>query len=291
MNQATCRAALAARFDLNVTIPDGLSVELLPRLYKLFQDLPEDHAVNEMLKNLEYGTETGDEHYYNATKKKIVLLASLSADDDQDYVRQDTGAKETVKRFSATALHEIGHGVDAKNGVTEDNSRMGKSGFGKWKKEDLNSVIAAYYEAIFQKYTAGDKPATETDLKAMLGRLLTSGACAKPASPEDALGSLFANWDAISGEAAFTTWCPGIRDGQHSWNNKYEIGGRVYQECYEDDWWSYDLAERQSTGISNYQWRARPEWFAEAYALYHLKKVQKFPEEIAKFVMGAKKTS
>jgi hypothetical protein len=291
MDQATCRAALAARFELNVMIPDGLSVELLPRLYKLFQQLPEDHAVNDLLKNLEYGTEIGDEHYYNASKKKIVLLASLSSDEDQDYVRQDTtGAKETVKCFSATALHEIGHGVDAKKGVTDDNTRMGGSGFGKWKKEDLNSVIAAYYEAIFKKYTGGDKAAKENDLKTMLGRLLTTGACAKPTSATEPLGSLFADWDAISGESAFTTWCPGIRDGQRPWNNRYAIDGRVYQECYEDDWWSYDLADRSSTGISNYQWRAKPEWFAEAYALYHLKKVEKFPKEIEEFVKGAKKT-
>lgn len=287
MDQASCRAALAARFDLNVKIPDGLSVELLPRLYKLFQQLPEDHTVHDLMKNLEYGTETGDAHYYHEAGKRIVLLASLSEDVEQYYVCQETGVRETVQHFNATVLHEIGHGVDAKKGVTGE-ARMGKSGFGLWKKESLNSVIAAFYDGIFKKYTDSDEDATEADLKAMLTSLLTAGTCAKPASADGPLGSLFAKWDTISAEPAFA-WCTTIRDGQQPWKKLNDVDGRVYQECYEDDWWSYDLGERKSTGISDYQWRARPEWFAEAYALYHLKKVRKFPNEIDEFVLGPQK--
>jgi hypothetical protein len=56
------------------------------------------------------------------------------------------------------------------------------------------------------------------------------------------------------------------------WNNKAKkavAGGRVYQEAYEDTWWSYPVGIRQ-TGIGGYQFRAPGEWFAEIYANYYV---------------------
>jgi len=51
------------------------------------------------------------------------------------------------------------------------------------------------------------------------------------------------------------------------------IGGRVYHESYDDQWYSYLLAAR-SKGISGYQFRAPGEWFSELYAAYHSGKLK-----------------
>ncbi|WP_207478932.1 hypothetical protein [Arenibaculum pallidiluteum] len=56
---------------------------------------------------------------------------------------------------------------------------------------------------------------------------------------------------------------------------KVAIGDRVYIESYPGDWWSYSLAKRQETQVSDYQWRAPGEWFAELYAMYYLGKLAK----------------
>lgn len=49
---------------------------------------------------------------------------------------------------------------------------------------------------------------------------------------------------------------------------KYSVGGRIYQESYPDKWWSYSLAAR-GTAVSEYQFRAPGEWFAEAYSAFY----------------------
>lgn len=55
---------------------------------------------------------------------------------------------------------------------------------------------------------------------------------------------------------------------------KWAIGGRVYQQSYSKSWVSY-AAEVRGRGISQYQFRAPGEWFAELYALYYLGKLPK----------------
>jgi hypothetical protein len=45
--------------------------------------------------------------------------------------------------------------------------------------------------------------------------------------------------------------------------------GRVYQEAYASKWWSYDSKAR-TRKVSDYQFRAPQEWFAEIYAAYYL---------------------
>jgi hypothetical protein len=75
-------------------------------------------------------------------------------------------------------------------------------------------------------------------------------------------------------------WCQSIRknlwDAGPAGAVAAALGDRVYQQFSESDtggdWTSYALASRRD-GVSDYQFRAAPEWFAELYAFYYSKKL------------------
>ncbi len=84
-------------------------------------------------------------------------------------------------------------------------------------------------------------------------------------------------WDEIANHAA-VKWCLGIRL-QGKENGLWEGGagsagtmklsdGRVYQQAYSSKWVSYDSARQDN--VSDYQFRAPGEWFAELYAAFYL---------------------
>jgi hypothetical protein len=95
-----------------------------------------------------------------------------------------------------------------------------------------------------------------------------------PAAPK---GVAAADWE--TRRQAAVDWCRAIRASNGPWWNaavckQVAIGGRVYQESYDDGRWvSYDYAAR-SKGISGYQFRAAPEWFAELYAAFFSDKLK-----------------
>lgn len=66
----------------------------------------------------------------------------------------------------------------------------------------------------------------------------------------------------------------GLWDQGASAAGKWAIDSRVYQQAYKTTWVSYSLGVRPR-GISQYQFRAPGEWFAELYAMYYLKKLPK----------------
>jgi hypothetical protein len=59
--------------------------------------------------------------------------------------------------------------------------------------------------------------------------------------------------------------------------SKRTIGGQpAAHQAYDKDtmWWRYNGSARQSTYVTDYQWRAPGEWFAELYAFSWLKKIE-----------------
>lgn len=84
------------------------------------------------------------------------------------------------------------------------------------------------------------------------------------------------DWKALADHAA-VKWCQGVRmTGENNglWDQgrkgaqKFAVGPTVYQESYKGKWVSYAVSAR-ATGVSNYQFRADGEWFAEIYAAYY----------------------
>jgi hypothetical protein len=197
------------------------------------------------------------------------------------------GAVENLNYFKATTLHEIGHAVDTKQGIMSA-SRMAGADFGGWKKETIATVVDAYYTNAFASFVASSGP-TEADLRAFAKAVLETGDCKKPASATVALGSLFAKWDDIYASDGFKN-CTKIRNPDtQPWDSPVPVGTRAYHEGYGGDWFSYLVASRDK-GVSNYQWRAPPEWFAELYAYYHMTK-KDVPASVKGFIMGTETAS
>ncbi|MDR3517385.1 MAG: hypothetical protein P4M00_16370 [Azospirillaceae bacterium] len=271
-SEILCRAAIEVRFGKTIKIAPGLQTRKLPKLYTLLNAVPVDHvALNRSLEVIEFKTEPRDfENYYMASKKKIAFNA-MDENDDLTPYQPDRGDAVNPTYYDSTTLHEVGHAVDDKAGFMEGKKGLAK--YGNWKKETREAVIAAHGKDFFSRFTP--RGATEADLTVLLTAVLDEAPLVKPAGPQDRLGSLRGQWNAILADPTVTA-CKRIVMSQTPWYGgkvlarSITVGGRVYQESYEGQWVSYAFDEREATGVSEYQWRAPGEWFAELYAIYYL---------------------
>jgi len=290
---STCKALIEARFGIKIDVGEDFKAKSLPRIGKMLARVPEwqtkqskkspdGSAAEKTLKTLSYQNEPSSKgNYYSSSRKNIALqdMTEKGTNNDEHTLVADSGKVVTTSYFDFTTLHEIGHAVDDR--IKFMNSRMEKDGFGKWKKETFDSVLNSFLPGLVTDCTGGTKKATADDLKAMLTDLLKAGDCAKPANATGKLGSLFAEWDQIQNHAVVAKCKQGIYTKAKPWNkgkahaDAVELNGRVYQEAYDNDWYSYAHADRASTGVTKYQWRAPGEWFAEIYALYYLNKLSR----------------
>lgn len=179
-----------------------------------------------------------------------------------------------VNRFDKVARHEVGHAVDDANGHS-DKYCVGNAGGGNWQSLTTGNVASTLVAAAAGPIsTWGD--ATE---KAAIV------ACLQGVVDERKPGELDTRIDAIDGlddtEKASVKSDPSVgvlkacfaMSGHNPWykfpsTGGTPLGGRIYQEAYAGDWWSYDPAAR-TRKVSTYQYRAPGEWFAEAYAAYY----------------------
>lgn len=287
---STCKALIEARYNIKIEIGENYNARSLPRIGKMLARVPEWHAkqtkkgpggaaAEKSLKTLTYQTEpVAKGNYYSSDRKTIALQGMTEkGTNDEHRLVSDSGKVVKTSYFDFTTLHEIGHAVDDR--IKFMSSRMEKDGFGKWKKETFDSVRSAFLPGLVGDLSGGTKKAKAGDLEAMLTDLLKTGTCKKPANATDKLGSLFDEWDQIQNHAVVAKCKKGLHTKSDPWNKgkghaeAVELGGRVYHEAYDNDWYSYALADRASTGMTTYQWRAPGEWFAELYAMYYLNKL------------------
>ena len=72
-------------------------------------------------------------------------------------------------------------------------------------------------------------------------------------------------------------WARRIRKQDMWWDGAasktHQIGGRVYQQAYDNNWVSYKHDARKK-GVHGYQFRSPAEWFAELYAAFYSGKMK-----------------
>lgn len=179
-----------------------------------------------------------------------------------------------VNRFDKVARHEVGHAVDDANGHA-DAYCVGNAGGGDWSSLATNRVAETLVGASagpISSWADADQKTAIID-------------CLQGVIDDRAPGELDDRIDAIAGlddtqKATVKTdqavdvlrGCFAMR-GHNPWykfpdTGGTALGGRIYQEAYSGDWWSYSQATR-ARKVSTYQFRAPGEWFAEAYAAYY----------------------
>lgn len=205
---------------------------------------------------------------------------------------KNSGVKKSEAKiiFSHLTLHEVGHAMDEKLSFMD--TRLGNAKYGGWKQESAASLrkIAGenlgFYKALDEvaikkgadvkdaKHLAND----EAKRKAFLDEYL--GFLQRREDPAEKLAARAENFTVDFGALAKEKGAkfivasrlnPGAMQQVQQWDEKAAkalVDGRVYQEAYEDTYWSYDASAR-ARGIGGYQFRAPGEWFSEIYACYY----------------------
>lgn len=283
-NKDFVKAALMARFNLD-KVDGDLTKKALPRLYSVMLMVPESHTRdNDRLKNIERhrGSKDGASWYEGKTDRVILNLERTGKwRGSTENMTGDKSGKIKVESFDSTTLHEIGHSVDEKRGFfTDDGSMLDTDKYGGWRIEDIQNIIKL---AVDDQGLATDmSPKFErAALVKFVNALLAGGKPDEIVEGDPVLKAAAAKDKKALLKHDVVKWCETVRiKGEHTglWDQGSSgaktaaIKGRVYQESYKGKWTSY-LQGARAKGVSQYQFRAPGEWFAELYALYYLKKL------------------
>jgi hypothetical protein len=168
----------------------------------------------------------------------------------------DTGVTNIV---AARAIIDESARRAALRGISQKGPASGLSG-GK------RTVSAAVCAAMLKDPALSDAQAVDQTLAELIP------AAVMPAQPD---------WRALQKHPGVAWYHAVALQGEHKglWGkgggvSSFARNGTVYQESTPNDWSSYDLAAR-ADAVSNYQFRAASEWFAELYGVYYLGKLPK----------------
>ena len=301
-SQATMRAAIALRFNVEFATSDefdnplGTGIKKLGALYEVLSLVPQAHLrAGEGIMQISYKEAKPGEDRSNkfavrdktseGGSKVSTIVMTLPTDGEKIKKKNASGTETEVEFFQSTALHEVGHAVDDTAGFM--NGKRSSPDYGQWQPSSEAEVSGKYVAALERIVGGGHK----TELEEFVGAALKDSSVKKPVQEGDKFLGLAAHWDALEKTAKIIA---GLREGKAIW---YKGGAaataaadalgesRVYFEAYPGQWWSFVLSER-SASVAEYQWRAPGEWFAEAYSLYYLKKLDN-DHPVAKFCKDA----
>ncbi len=255
--EAIYKKALEDLYGVKVKVPKGMTTAHLDKMFDMFGSVPKSHVAQDKLKKLTYNT---DPKYGGAYGGSEIVMGDFGkAKGEEDY--EIDGKVIPANSFNVTALHEIGHAIDDKDSIMK--THMGKAGCGGWQSETPATITDAYVPVLRSDLSLpteiSDEQLSGVVMNALGGKLTQPKKMKKDA------------WDTI--KPWLEANCEPIRSDNSPWDNApIVINGRVYQEAYGGEWWSYDPAAKGTTKVNDYQWRSPWEWFAEVYAISWLAK-------------------
>jgi hypothetical protein len=181
-------------------------------------------------------------------------------------------AAVNVNYFNATLRHEIGHAVDRDLGIMD---RMRETQqCGNWVKY---GSYDSFVDAIIRQFPTGMSGhgyPDEGKYKKAMRR-----AVSKHKTFTDALKDVDSSLAAVQAGPVAVVWEPRNWDAkpQPWYSDKWVTAGtRNFQCAYGDDdsLWSFDASHMSRTRVTEYQWRAPGEWFAECYQVYYAEQEQ-----------------
>lgn len=287
-SKAFVRSAITARFGTKLDDKD-LTTKYLPRLYKVLGMVPGSHTLdNPMLKIINRqrtkvetsGDYTDGTGVINLKAPRTGLVDSLVSFGAWALPQKLVGKQLPggVSQFDALTLHEVGHAVDDKQKFMD--GKMGSVSFGGWQKHTVDEVaqVVAQAHGFYDAFAELGKPFLTAYLKAVLTKKKPQDDGAVTAALP---GGAKPDWKKLAKHAAvdhaenirMKNDSAGLWDRGDSGAAKYAIGGSVFQEAYGGQWVSYALSAR-SARVTDYQFRADGEWYAEAYAAFFLGKLK-----------------
>jgi hypothetical protein len=271
--EATYGKALKERYGFDIKNPANMPNTHLDQVYKMFDRVPEADVVQSKMKTLNYEPLSVVPDGHGGTKKvkntgasyggAQINMGDYGDNDPWPYVdpKDPTGKTPMpANGFSISTLHELGHSVDDRFKIMDNN--QGKSGGGGWRPESLDSTAKAFTD----QFKAGDnkklsKPLEDGTISAYVVNAL-GGSVDKP---QDMTNEDWAIFSTLLNLCAtrLSSYKPRPWNSGHT----HDINGRTYHEAYGGEWWSYETAVRaKALTVRDYQWRAPGEWFAELYA-------------------------
>lgn len=265
--------AITARFGPKLTGDNAQKGgRYLVRLYDVLGKVPASHTKgNEMMQSIErergmIGTST-----YMPGMGAIKLKLRTGALDTLAGSLASTFTSD-LYGFDFVTLHEVGHSVDDNKGQFM-NTNGSNPLYGGWQKHTVQEVAEIVRNG--KSFQQDFRDLSPGFLDAYLVAVLSKKAPGKETAVRehaDAPPSGDRRWTAL-GKHNAVKFCENIRMKSASsglWDGdpmKYVIGDRIYQETYPGTWESY-LASARTSKVTNYQFRAAGEWYAEAYACF-----------------------
>lgn len=246
--------ALKGRFGIDLTSDKWAWVNV-ESAYKMLSKIPDSHVGHDKLQKLHFASSlSGAGGTYGASRIDIARVPDLPL---TKYMQVE-GERVVMNAFNQTMLHEIGHAVDDNYNIMAKGSGPG---FADWQTHGSDdSVLSVFVSTALGRILDAD------DLtKEQVTEIVTAAfADTKPSRPH---GLSDEAWAVAKSTA---TKVRNSLSGKKPWYNakaaEIAVGGRVYHQV-GNLWSSFLLSARKPTYVSNYQWKAPAEWFAEIYGL------------------------
>jgi hypothetical protein len=230
----------------------------LAKVYETLESMPPGHAANTALMKIGYdpvNLKSGGHGIGRYSPSAMEMDLGDNMDGDTGGYVDPTHPKDklTVPRLAITVLHELGHSVDERWGIMGGD--IGKDSYGGWRSvgrgtfADVGAELAGHYLGS----GAAGGASKDSLTSAIVAVLMKASNIQRPADMTDD-----AAWKAFE---KFLGRCANFKEAS--------FDGRGYALPFGVDhgWHSYSRAVRDSTQVTNYQWTAPPEWFAELYAM------------------------
>jgi hypothetical protein len=262
-DRAFVKAAIEARFRCKLT--GDLTTKALPRMYSLFKLVPETHTTQNQFLGTVNRTKIKTKMSGSYANSTLELSVGKTGWNAEKSTLGQTGTQKKILAFDHVTLHELGHAVDAKK--TFMATHMAGVKYGNWKTETPASVAVVVDQHFKLDVDVAFTPFNEADRRKILEHVLN-----EEEGKADTLAGVA--WATVKTHAALVRcralrktskggqWHPGAAAASVIMNT------RIYQEAYAGQWWSYPSTARDDK-VSDYQFRAPGEWFAEIYTAYY----------------------
>lgn len=261
----------------------------LKRAYTVMKSLPDGHAIsNEHFQDLR--RYVGGGGWYREEEAKIAIgyddnALTMTIPNQPGY-----GVFINQVAFDQTVKHEVGHAVDKKLGDRGSAGYCATAAGGSWEnyfqdREMMAEAVFTRTASHFRTFLNGLDPrdaankqsiltdivrsmfrggGNRTDLKGILNIWVRNTPAWTGLDP----GQKDAEVLRLTGDPAFNLTNTDLEAPWKSANGGVDFNGRVYVQYGSLSFASFASAAR-GRQVSNYQFRAPAEWFAEAYAAYY----------------------